>query len=305
MRYSLVNRFRGAFLGAFLGESVAKSQLADQNTSYCDLGKLAVSGTESLIRFGRLDIHDWVERQQLAGNHDDWGKIILATLPLCLFFHENPTQLKQNLQQVLKIWGQDHPALQDAILAFGYAIAKSLTEQLSPHLLIPQIITFLDNRTNPIAQNLLKVNTLFEQSASLAIVQTQLNSSEQISTDFALAFYCFLSTLEDFQLAVLRASYSAEENQTSFVKRESIAAITGTLSGVYNSTAGMPINWQVLFSPKNSPAWGLNNFSQMLELSDALVAVWSGVYELSLNQNYTTTTGKPLSFAAPCVIRPR
>jgi hypothetical protein len=71
MRYSLVNRFRGAFLGAFLGESVAKSRLADQNTSYCDLGKLAVNGTESLIRLGRLDIHDWVERQQLAANDDD------------------------------------------------------------------------------------------------------------------------------------------------------------------------------------------------------------------------------------------
>jgi len=60
MRYSLVNRVRGTFLGAFLGEG-----LSSQNSFR--LGKIAVLGTESLISLGRLDVDDWLKRQEQAG----------------------------------------------------------------------------------------------------------------------------------------------------------------------------------------------------------------------------------------------
>ncbi|HLO87778.1 MAG TPA: ADP-ribosylglycohydrolase family protein [Nostocaceae cyanobacterium] len=294
MRYSLVSRFRGAFLGAFLGECIASQEGHDIN-----LGRLAVISTNSLIRLGRLDINDWLEHRQLGANNS-WGEIILATLPVALFFHESPIKLKQNLLQVLKIWGQDDPILQSATLAFGYAIAQSLVEKLHPFTLIPQTIEFLEVSSNSLTENLLKVNNLLEQSASLEIAQDVLNQSEKLSYNFALSFYCFLSTLEDFRLAVLRATH-----QDSYGEKQAISTITAALSGTYNSTAGLPVSWQVLFSPKNSPAWGLNSFSQMLELSDALVAVWSGLYELTPNQSYHTTAKCPPSFAAPRVIRPR
>jgi hypothetical protein len=293
MRYSLVSRFRGAFFGAFLGECVASRKEHEIN-----LGKLAVISTNSLIKFGRLNVSDWQEHRQLA-NNCSWGEIILAALPVALFFHENPTKLKQNLLQVLKIWGQDDPALQAATLAYGYAIAQSLLEKLYPHTLIPQTVEFIEDISNPLTENLLKINNLLERSASLEIVQEQLNPSEKLSYNFAFSFYCFLSTLEDFRLAVLRATL-----QDKYSEKHILSTITGTLSGAYNSTIGLPVNWQVIFSAKNSPTWGLHSFSQMLELSDALVAVWSGLYEVP-QQSYLPTEGCPPSFAAPRVIRPR
>jgi hypothetical protein len=304
MRYSLVNRVRGTFLGAILGKNLA-------NQSVCDLGEIAVLGSESLILLGRLDVEDWLKRYQKASvdleiTDTTWGKIILATLPVAIFFHEDTIKLKYNLLQVLQIWNPT-PVVIDAALVMGYAIAKSLTEKLDPLTLIHQTISFLGKAETAIPENLLKVNTLLEQGAGLEQARLEFSRQDKISNNIALAFYCFLSTLEDFRLTVLRSA------DNSLKQNFWCCALTGALSGAYNSTVGIPVNWQVLLSASNQPVWGMSNFPQMLELADALVAVWSGAYNINLNTKDLTKEGcdinwqlAPLSiFAAPRVIRPR
>ncbi len=312
MRYSLVNRVRGIFLGALLGEI-----LATQNVS--DLGEIAILGSKSLIALGRLDTEDWLKRyqsyQKASGDLETettgtawgkWGKIILATLPVAIFFHEDPVKLKYNLRQLLQIWDAN-PVVIDAALVLGYAIAKSLTETLDPFTLIPETIDFLGESKTSIPQKLVKVNNLLEQGSGLAQAQTEFSKQDKFSNNIALAFYCFLSTLEDFRLTVLRAKSNLRE-QNSWC-----CALTGALSGAYNSIEGIPINWQVVLSAFNQPVWGMSSGSVMLELADELVAVWSGAYNISLNIQELTKEGckinwelVPLSvFAAPRVIRPR
>ncbi|WP_413174526.1 ADP-ribosylglycohydrolase family protein [Anabaena azotica] len=308
MRYSLVSRVRGIFLGAFLGESLATH-------NRCDLGAMAILGSQSLIEYGRLDVDDWLKRYQQTTvdlNITDiaWGKIILATLPVVIFFHEDTIKLKKNLLQVLQIW-DTNPVMTDAALVIGYAIAQSLTEKLDPITLIPQTISFLGKTTTSIPQNLLKVNNLLAQNAGLEQVRGELTKQEELSSNIALAVYCFLSTLEDFRLTVLRINNHTKKQEYWCLGSQSRSAITGALSGAYNTTVGIPINWQALFPATNSPAWGLKNFSQMLELADTLVEVWSGVYTVTPNTQELTTAGSgmnrnPLSiYAAPSVIRPR
>jgi ADP-ribosylglycohydrolase len=309
MRYSPISRFKGTFLGAFLGGSLAPGGKM-QSHSYLDLGRMAILGTESLIAFGRLDLDDWIARQQqeslhLAATDDISIKIIIATLPVALFFHENPIKLRQNLLRVLKIW-EDDPIVRDGTLAVGYAIALALTEKLNPLTLIPQTIAFLGETPTSIPKKLLKVQNLLEQGAGLSKAQAELAREEKLSNTIAMAFYCFLSTLEDFRLAVLRATYDL--NSTS-VSSQATGAIAGALSGAYNGIGGIPVNWQVLLLQSNSPAWGLTSFSQMLELTDAFVAVWSGVYNISLNPKELTDEGCDMAllsvYAAPRVIRSR
>jgi hypothetical protein len=309
MRYSPISRFRGTFLGAFLGGSLAYGGKM-QPHSYLDLGRMAILGTESLITLGRLDLDDWIARQQqeslhLAATDDISIKIIIATLPVALFFHENPIKLRQNLLRVLKIW-EDDPIVRDGTLAVGYAIALALTEKLNPLTLIPQTIAFLGETPTSIPKKLLKVQNLLEQGAGLSKAQAELAREEKLSNTIAMAFYCFLSTLEDFRLAVLRATYDL--NSTS-VSSQATGAIAGALSGAYNGIGGIPVNWQVLLLQSNSPAWGLTSFSQMLELTDAFVAVWSGVYNISLNPKELTDEGCDMAllsvYAAPRVIRSR
>lgn len=72
------------FWELFLGESLTKP-------NFCDLGKISVLGMESLISLGRLDVDDWLKRQEQAGielktNIHSWGQIIFATLPVVMFF---------------------------------------------------------------------------------------------------------------------------------------------------------------------------------------------------------------------------
>lgn len=314
MRYSPKSRFQGTFLGAFLGGSSASGGEI-QSQSYLDFGRMAVLGTESLIALGRLDLDDWIARQQQESLHsavtDDISiKIIIATLPVALFFHENPIKLRKNLLYVLKIWEND-PVVRDATLAVGYAIAQALTEKLDPLTLIPQIISFIGETPTSIPKKLLKVQNLLEQGAGLEKAQAEFGREEKLSNIIPMAFYCFLSTLEDFRLAVLRATYNGnfKVQNATFISSQATGAITGALSGAYNSTSGIPVNWRVLLLQRSSPVWGLTSFSQMLKLTDAFVAVWSGVYNLALNPRELIEEGcevAPLSvYAAPRVIRSR
>ncbi|MEH2256267.1 ADP-ribosylglycohydrolase family protein [Nostoc sp.] len=308
MRYSPISRFKGTLLGAFLGGSLASGGKVEFE-SYLDLGRMAVLGIQSLIALGRLDLDDWIERQQEESPHlvatDDISiKIIIATLPVALFFHENPIKLRQNLLRVLKIW-EDDPVIRDGTLAVGYAITLALTEKLEPLTLIPQTISFIGETPTSIPKKLLRVQNLLEQGAGLSTMQAEFAKEEKLSNTIAMAFYCFLSTLEDFRLTVLQAKVQ----DATLLSSQATGAISGALSGAYNGTGGIPVNWQVLLLQRNSPAWGLTSFSQMLELTDAFVGVWSGVYNLTLNPKELTEEGCEVAllsvYAAPRVIRSR
>ncbi|WP_026734139.1 ADP-ribosylglycohydrolase family protein [Fischerella sp. PCC 9605] len=310
MRYSLVSRARGSILGALLGECLACGGVETLHaTSLHEWKKMVIVGTESLIELGRFDVNDWIKRQQQAGIILEGGthfssQVILGALPIALFSHENTIKLRQSLLRMVEICQQDNPILQDWMLAIGYTIAQSLTEKLTPVTLIPQIIAFLGDTPTQVPQILLKLNNFLEKQVGLETTQAEFSREEKLSKVMAMAFYCFLGTLEDFRLSVGRATQ---------VKSHSvlISAFTGTLSGAYNGVAGIPVSWRFLLSKTQSARWQLTNFSRMLKLADALVATWSGVYDPGLHQSefreeeWTIALGeKPLgAIAAPRVIR--
>ncbi|MDZ8025016.1 MAG: ADP-ribosylglycohydrolase family protein [Nostoc sp. ChiQUE01a] len=313
MRYSLISRFRGTLFGAFLGGSLTSGDRI-QPQKYPDFGRMAILGTESLISLGRLDLDDWIGRQQQASLDLAPTDIIIATLPVALFFHENPIKLRRNLLHVLKIWDDD-PVVRDGTLAVGYAIALALTEKLDPLTLIPQTISFLEETPTSIPKKLLRIQNLLEQGAGLERVQAEFAGKEKLTNSIAIAFYCFLSTLEDFRLAVLRASHNGDSKVQDAIglMAHSTGAITAALSGAYNTTVGIPLNWRILLLQKNSPASELTSFDEMLELADALVAVWSGLYnnvrldpkELTEEEFAISRVALLSVYAAPRVIRSR
>jgi len=306
MRYSLPIRVRGIFLGAFLGESLACGN-EKSSQGLCDLGKMSVLGSQSLIALGRLDVDDWLNRQQQASLNftpikDFWGHIILATLPIVVFYHEDNQKLRENLLQILVAWKVD-PMLRDAALAVGFAIAQSLTERIHRLTLIPQTISFLGQTSTSFPERLSKVHTLLTDKSLLGKKPTSPTFALKLEDEITQIFYYFLNTLEDFQLTVLQAISSPARG-----------AITGALSGAYNSIIGIPVNWQILSSAINSSlAAERTSFSQMLELCDILLAVWSGVYNRYLNKSVLTDEkcavlwdwNAGAIFAAPRVIRPR
>lgn len=322
MRYSLLSRFRGAFLGTVIGEIVGAYgdtwQLGTkQNIQHSsDTGRLVIRGTEGLIRSGRLDLLDWCESPKsiietdsekpldnLPGITRDKADIsgIISTVPVALFFHEDEVKLRQNLQQVADVW-QDNSVLKDGTLALGYAIALSLKEKLNPVTLIAETINYLDVETS-LVQQLRKVEILLAEGAGLEKTLNTLiprGKTMPTYTPVALAFYCFLSTLEDLRLSVMRAARCPNPQLTS--------AIVGALSGTYNSVAGVPVAWRLALgkqSADNSPLmqlWGLNSESEILRLAARLLAAWSGVYNA---EKFLIDPTQIPAIAAPKVIKPR
>ena len=76
-----------------------------------------------------------------------------------------------------------------------------------------------------------------------------------------------------------------------------MSAIVGGLSGAYNSTAGIPISWQIQYSRLN-PITGHNSFRPMVRLINELFAAWSGLYTKSqLSEGENTSFNEKVSLA--------
>lgn len=325
MRYSLLSRFRGALLGSFVGEILGsggagrrvsgkatlippkredansvETRLITSVPTLSDWSQIAECGTESLIRCGKLDIEDWLLHSGMMQSSllllkatATSSEAAVATLPIALFFHEDEVKLRQQLLKAAAVWQQDSSESED-VLAVALAIALALTEKLDFTTLIPQILAYLGTSQTPLVNQLEKVQTLVDKGAGLDTTLTQLRQDAQRTgkaesrsdMSIALAFYCFLNTPEDFRLCVTRAARTGYQPQTT-------AALTGALAGVYNSVIGIPIEWRLT---TNRISTGI----QRLQQADHLLALWSGVYDVS-----AVDQCQQAAVAAPRVIQPR
>jgi hypothetical protein len=275
MRYSITSRFRGTLLGATLAQTITQPSQIERTS----IAKILIPGTQSLIELGQFDRDNWQEKLLLLELTP--LQSIIATLPLILFYHDNQIKLRQHLLSVANIW-QNEPIIQESILALGYAIAQALTEKLEPSRLIPQLVTFLGPPATDLPEALIQVQPLLEQKAGIEKTISQIiPNCDRLTASIALAFYYFLITAEDFSLSVKRSRRSPLK----------ISTLVGALSGAYNSAASIPSSWQLDLVDSQTSAE-----TEMLQLLDPLIAVWSGAY--NPNQKLTAT-----AVAAPHVIR--
>jgi hypothetical protein len=100
-------------------------------------------------------------------------------------------------------------------------------------------------------------------------------------TPTVLAIYCFLSTPEDFRIAIRRA-YQIED------RSQFICALTGILAGAYNSLTGIPLNGYIATQER----------LQWLLTAQNLLTTWAGVYQ-------PLSAAAPLTVASPQVIQRR
>lgn len=294
--------------GANLGWKSSNSKLqTGKNSSEC--GRLAVACAQSLIRCGGLDLKDWRDtwteftESELEHSPTTEGKIILhpceaavAALPIALFFHENKAKLREKLLLATEVWyNQSASECQTGVLAVGYAIARSLKERLDPATVIPQTITYLAT-DNALTELLSQVQILLEQGADLeratthlyksaiALQERQIKGENKSQTNsivnpenfipMAIAFYCFLSTPEDLSLSVFRAARCGIASPLT-------CALTGALSGAYNGSTAIPVEWKSRYSAtegRQPSVWLTGNHAKIGQLANNLFAVWTGVY---------------------------
>ncbi|MBC6473957.1 MAG: ADP-ribosylglycohydrolase family protein [Hormoscilla sp. GM102CHS1] len=321
MRYTIESRFQGAFLGAAVGEMLSNFYTGRSwhqlgvGLNWWDLdidegqqdqllpgwGSQAVSVCKSLIAHGRVE---GVDNEATA-----------TILPVALFFHEDAAKLRLRLNQL----AVSSKETRDESLAIGYCLLQIAQEKLDPSAIVPQIIAYLQgvsrdahpvggrsrsadgpkNRTRAdgaIASSLAQVQTLLEMRASLE------TTSYMLSNSIGLALYCFLSTPEDFRLSVMRALRIAR------VQPQLVAALTGAMSGAYNSLAGIPVSWRIAIKrPLTAekfllPCWGVTSAAEIVQLATNLFVAWSGAL---LPTHLSNKSPQRYAVAAPQVMRPQ
>ena len=312
--------------------------LTGKQSSEC--GRLAVACAQSLIRARGLDLKDWRDTWEAFANSEinhprssefqsllNPSEAALAALPSAMFFHENKAKLREKIMLAIEVWpNENRPEWETAILAVGYAIARTLKDKLDPATAIEQTIAYL-KIDNALTELLLEVQILLQRGADLETATTHLCKSvtearerqgegeKKLQTEsivnpgnlipIALAFYCFLNTPEDLRLSVLRAARCGIAGQLT-------CALTGALSGAYNGAAAIPVEWRQVSSATLEPGplvsgrepsfWGTGSDAKIVELANNLFAVWAGVYRPDAGLD---SAALARVVAAPYVIRPR
>jgi ADP-ribosylglycohydrolase len=325
--------------GARLALNSPQSKIpTGKQSSEC--GRLAVACAQSLIRGRGLDLKDWRDTWEAFANSEIYhprssefqsllnpSEAAVAALPSAMFFHENKAKLREKIMLAIEVWpNENKPEWETAILAVGYAIARTLKDKLDPATAIEQTIAYLKT-DNALTQLLQQVQILLQRGADLETATTHLCKSatalgerqgegeKKLPTEsivnpgnlipIALAFYCFLNTPEDLRLSVLRAAHCGIAGQLT-------CALTGALSGAYNGAAAIPVEWRQVSSATLEPGplvfdrepsfWGTGSDAKIVELANNLFAVWAGVYRPDADLD---SAALARSVAAPYVIRPR
>lgn len=269
MRYSLLSRFRGAVLGAAVAKIWGKNKLLPQWET------LAVFAAENLIQKGQLDLEEWKNAYRQAVNstsikEKEWIGTAYATLPVILFFHEDEQKLLSMLEQTLEVW-EYASCERKWMICLATALAQALQEKLNPANFIPEISAYFQEDSQ-VSKQLLQLQTWLEEGLCLEAIKEWAQHSQDSAqyTSIALALYCFLSTPEDMRVSVMRATRIASNPSIT-------AALTGAISGAYNSICGIPVAWRSQLRHLNANKAA----PEILQLGERLFAAWCGVYDTS------------------------
>jgi hypothetical protein len=261
MQHLLLNRFQGALIGGNIiyltPQQIAPNQLS------IDTAPILRDGIASLIRCGGFDAQDWLRSTSAVVKEPH--PAIVAMLPLMLFFHDDRIKLREIILSVSHSWKLDWETSSSAV-AIGYIISRSIAETFSPRAVIPQLLDEMTNLHPLLFQHLSTLDRLLEQSSSLAQTsQRFLTTEHPMIAETVLAIYCFLSTPEDFSLAILRARQIPDQSQF-------ICTLTGIFAGTHNSLTGIPLNG--LLATQEREQW--------LSAAESLLNLWAGVYQTSV-----------------------
>jgi hypothetical protein len=261
-------------------KDMSVSEMAVEMTQH--LIGLSVSSKAQQSPLERLDVSATVS--QLA----------IATLPIHLFCHEDSRLLAQQLRQTLSQESQDANTYQQ-VLIVGLVLGQILNNQFQADSMVPSLYQALVKLLNttphaPLIDSLDAVQRLLQGRVSLQIALDHL-ASTALDPTIALALYCFLSTPENMQLALLRSARLSYQFPH-------VSGLTGMLSGAYNTMITLPLEWQRVLTDSNCCLIGSMTGKELRQLATHLLSVWAGA------EDSATFSDLAPAVAAPGVMRP-
>lgn len=256
MRYSLQERFIGAYFASVISEEF----LADQIDPFPWLS-INQEVVTQIPLFADQSL-SW-DNLRLKSAELTISEMALAILPIILYYHDNLSKLELLIYQAAQSW-QISLSKIDGILWWSTAIALILREKLAPENLWQQISITSEIFKNSFQHNLDSLQNLCDRGLSITEVTEELSLiTAPECLPFLLSLYCFYQTPENFVLTIKQAN-------TLKNRVPRILALTGFLSGAYNTKIGLPIDWRK-FSQNG------DNYQKADQLGSKVFALWSGV----------------------------
>ncbi len=260
MKHLLIARFQGTLIGGntiyINPQQIAPNQLS------IDATPAIMAGIDSLIRCGGFDEADWISstsRAMQSHSQERNSIAILAMTPLILFFHADRVKLREIILSVSQGLHLEWETCSSAI-AIGYIISRSITETFTPRSILAELAGEMTNLHPSLLQQLTIIEWALNRPTSIHQLKQQLTPDIHHSIlATSIAIYCFFSTPEEFILSILRAYHSDADNRLT-------CAISGILSGAYNSLTGIPINGDI--ATQNRGRW--------MEAAENLLNLWAG-----------------------------
>lgn len=282
MRVLPIYRWQGGLLGSFVGQWLPQESTDSQSVlPYLQIGQSLI---HYLVEKNQLSEQDWLNIYQQYPNElkkARSGDLILGLLPLILYEHDSARELEQQMELVGFCW-QKNPEIIQNVLIYCYLCGLILKEQFQTQQTLDHLIQVSQTRQTSLSNQLGLVKDLLNNAVPLRQGMKQLISqgtSNQIA--IVLSLYCFISTPENFQLSIKRAWQISEQFPLSL-------ALTGFLSGIYNSISGFPVRWRV--ATQNFPLT-----PSIQQKTVQLFTSWSGVYDLNAEYPLLKTSLAPVS----------
>ena len=276
MNYSLLDKFRGAWLGSAIAQELIERDrepiIGDNRvTEFSDRIKPQfwrsqggiTSPTQKefseLIEIYRTKIVSSIKEEK-PNVQPRSSEIILPVLPMLLYYHDYWWYLANFLTKLGKSFQKSQSEVEN-ILVWCYLLRLALRGELAINDLTRRVVmgTGLQQQS---------ATCLWLKSIELSCLkgfssmQLLKELSPTIDLEIPLSVFCFLNNSEDFYLTIAQA-LSLEKQVTS------ITTLSSILAGAYNGLRGIPINWHNLCRNREF-------YSQIIIETKETIEQWQG-----------------------------
>ncbi|MCL6471984.1 MAG: ADP-ribosylglycohydrolase family protein [Firmicutes bacterium] len=174
---------------------------------------------------------------QESGIKADWAAgngTAMRVAPIGLLDMNNIARLREDARNDAIITHNNHEAINGSI-AVAYAIARIVKDDIDSTKLIYDVVDFIE--PSDVLLRLEEAQKLFEQGSFADYALSELGTSGYVVETVASSFFCFISSPDNFEGAIYSAIRGGNDTDT-------IAAITGALSGAYLGFEGIPLKWR-------------------------------------------------------------
>jgi ADP-ribosylglycohydrolase len=160
--------------------------------------------------------------------------VAMRIAPLGLLDCLDLEKLREDVRETGNITHRNREAIAGA-QAVAYAIARGVRGDLEPETLIADAVGFIGPCL--VADRLGQASRFLASEMDSAEALARLGTGGYVVETVASAFFCFLSSPDDFEEAVSLAVAGGLDTDT-------MGAITGAISGACNGLEGVPERWR-------------------------------------------------------------